>query len=280
MDPETKKRVLITGAGGFLGSRLMHKMLAQTSLEIMGMLHKRGENMDPGHLFVADLLDPETYENQLEGVDTVIHMAQTKGSFEERTSAVFSRNLRMTTQLVDSCLAFKVKKLIFLSSASTMIRTTDSFLVTSEGKISPTLHTHYSKTKYKEELEIRRGEAEGLQVAILNPSPICDRSTSMEALQMNPEFGPFSSGFLRNHIPLCPVNKLEDLLVQLVTGDLKGEQILLCQKSEEWNPDDPAYRKPNPSYSFMASIRKFFFGTRLPSEAAFLASGSLNYECK
>jgi uncharacterized protein YbjT (DUF2867 family) len=84
----SKKIVLVTGAGGFIGSRLV-RALVQQGVHVRCTSRKSGTTMPSGvETVVADLLDPLSLEKALAGVDTayyLVHsMAGGRSGFEER----------------------------------------------------------------------------------------------------------------------------------------------------------------------------------------------------
>ena len=92
-------KILITGAGGFLGKRIVERLLAhgQTDLRCMVRSQAKGALLGPDvELFVGDLRNQAQVEAAVDGVDVVIHAAAAlKGSPAEMfmDSVVASRNL-------------------------------------------------------------------------------------------------------------------------------------------------------------------------------------------
>lgn len=113
------KKVLITGAGGFIGKSLVRKALSLgakvTALEIDPSKAERLRAEFKIDVILGSLLDHNNRAQALNGVDTVIHTAaimKESGSMEE-----FRRtNVDATYQLADEAKKSKVKVFVHLSS--------------------------------------------------------------------------------------------------------------------------------------------------------------------
>jgi nucleoside-diphosphate-sugar epimerase len=74
---------------------------------------------------------------------------------------------------VNACLQHQVKKLVHISSVAALGRQKGQQLVKEENKwIDNPANSVYSYSKYKAELEVFRGQEEGLNTVVLNPSVI------------------------------------------------------------------------------------------------------------
>lgn len=84
-----RKKVLITGGAGFIGSHVADELLAHgygvraldnLALQVHGRLASRPDYLDPDvELVVGDVRDAEMVKASLEGVDAVIHLAAAVG---------------------------------------------------------------------------------------------------------------------------------------------------------------------------------------------------------
>lgn len=170
--------IAVTGANGLLGSHIVRKLLEQNKPFIA--LKRR--NSDTSLLRdveeaitwrEADILDPVSVEEALQGVTHVIHAAAfvSFNPLHERT--IYEVNFLGTRNIVNACLHADVRRLVHISSVAALGRTRDQTWIDETNKWSDSaLNTHYARSKYMAELEVFRGQKEGLSTVIVNPSVI------------------------------------------------------------------------------------------------------------
>lgn len=189
--------ILITGTTGFVGS-----YLAMTLTEKGHKLHAIFQNKDgiqrtkdlfnlfeKSHLFSkitwieADITDIPALEIAFENIDFVYHCAS-KTSFDSRDEKLLRKiNIEGTANVVNMCLAKNIKKICFLSSVETLGDFPHSSPSDSQHPISKIItessewnpekaNSDFAISKYGAEMEIWRGQQEGLQVVIVNPGTI------------------------------------------------------------------------------------------------------------
>jgi nucleoside-diphosphate-sugar epimerase len=111
--------VLLTGATGYLGERLLQRLVA-SGRKVRCLVLPSDEN-DPRRLYPCevargDLSDPKRLDSLLEGVDTILHSAALMPPNDaERIRAV---NVGGTAALVDKARAEGVRRFIYLSAVS------------------------------------------------------------------------------------------------------------------------------------------------------------------
>ena len=78
---------------------------------------------------------------------------------------------------MDACLALEIPHLIHVSSVAALGREKNLVEIDENAKwVDGPLNTDYAKSKYEAELEVYRGQEEGLNIAIVNPSVILAQS--------------------------------------------------------------------------------------------------------
>jgi len=168
-------KILITGITGLFGSYLAKEFT------VLGEIHGfRRANSSlrllegikfPITWHEGELSDIESLETALEGMDMVVHAAG-KVSFDANDESSLHRiNVVGTTNLVNAMLNTGIKKLLYVSSVAAIGRSPELTQVNENFKwVESPLNTDYGISKYLAELEAWRGEQEGLDLIIVNPS--------------------------------------------------------------------------------------------------------------
>lgn len=175
------KKILITGATGFVGSYLTRWLVSQGYTQIVAM-RRHNSRMDLVAKVVdkvtwieGDVLDVPFLEDILRGyhIQQIYHCAAVV-SFDPRDrKEMHYINVTGTENIVNLALEFGIEKLIHVSSIAAIGRDEKNPHVSEKSKWqrSP-LNTHYAISKYQAEQEVWRGIAEGLCAAIVNPTII------------------------------------------------------------------------------------------------------------
>ena len=148
------KRILITGGAGYIGSHVVNNLL-KDSYEIIVLdkllfakhsldLHKKNKKLKT---FNKDIRDKKDIEKYFENVDTVIHLAALVGeaACKISESETISINLSATEMLIKAAIKNKVKKFIFMSTASSYGVQNINQIANEETKLNPV--SLYAKTK-------------------------------------------------------------------------------------------------------------------------------------
>lgn len=172
------EKILVTGATGLLGSHLTRLLVKNgrsvrairrptSRMELVREVENQVEWME------ADVTDLLSLEPVFEGVSHVFHAAAMV-SFDPRDREKMTRiNVEGTANVVNLCLDFGVKKLVHVSSVAAIGRVAGKKEVAETNRWERSAaNSHYAITKFQAEAEAWRGLAEGLDVAVVNPSII------------------------------------------------------------------------------------------------------------
>ncbi|PZX59910.1 nucleoside-diphosphate-sugar epimerase [Algoriphagus ratkowskyi] len=167
--------ILITGITGLFGSYLAKEFASLG--EIHGFrrtnssLRLLAGNAFPITWYEGELSDMESLENALEDIDLVIHAAGKVSFAASEKDSLHRDNVEGTTNLVNAMLNTGVKKLVHISSVSAIGRSPELTQLDENFKWTESpLNTDYGISKYLAELEAWRGEQEGLDLIVVNPS--------------------------------------------------------------------------------------------------------------
>jgi dihydroflavonol-4-reductase len=240
-NPPHPKLILVTGGTGFLGAyiirELINKGFAVRAIRRTPKLpfFIPQELLNKVEWVDGDLLDIAGLEENLSGVDTVIHSAAMVSVNTRDRKAMFKTNIEGTTNLVNAALAQNIKRLIHVSSVAAIGRL-DTGGSLSEGrqweKIN--LNTNYAISKYHGEMEVWRAIGEGLNAAIVNPSTIIgygDWNQSSCAIfkyayQESPWYTNGTTGFVA-------VQDVARAVVLIMQSEVSGERFIL--NAENWS---------------------------------------------
>lgn len=170
----------ITGGFGFLGQYIVqavHDYDPQGELRVLIRTQRKTrlnlEKLERIRWVRGELTKPESFEEHLNGVDTVIHSAAMVSFIPKDRQRVIDANITGTHNLAQAALRAGVKNFIFISSISAVeFRppqiTTEEFIPNLAFKEK---YDIYGYTKRMSEIELQ-GLADKMRVIILNPSVI------------------------------------------------------------------------------------------------------------
>jgi FlaA1/EpsC-like NDP-sugar epimerase len=122
-----KKRYLITGAGGTIGSALVDKLIKKKNIIVCAFdtdeeklfnISQKYPNSKKVNLFLGNIRDKDRLSIAMEGVDTVFHCAALKhvSLNEYNPFEVKKTNIDGIENVIESSIKKKIKKVIFTSS--------------------------------------------------------------------------------------------------------------------------------------------------------------------
>jgi len=164
------KKVLVTGATGFIGRHLVHALLGAEDVQVKIMT--RGGYPFPdswvgaAEVRIVDLTDRRSLRSALQGTDIVYHLAG-----ETREAALFHKvNVEGTRNLLEACAGQALSRFLYLSSAG-VIGPGGGNIVDEEAACDQA--DEYERSKFlAEETVTRFADENGMPVTILRPTVV------------------------------------------------------------------------------------------------------------
>jgi predicted dehydrogenase/nucleoside-diphosphate-sugar epimerase len=218
------RRVLLTGATGFIGCRVAEILRLREGCEVRALVHNPGNASRlarlPVDMCLADLSSAEDLRKVVDGCDAVVHCAI--GTTWGQRREIFATTVDGTRKLAETARLARVKRFVHLSSiaihGNDIQGRLDEFT-----PIRPPRGDDYSESKAAAERLVLRAVQTGLPAVILRPTNV---------------FGPHSNTFVTRPISAlaegnlllvdsadCPSNTVYvDNIVEAIVRSLKGSE--------------------------------------------------------
>ena len=233
--------VLITGITGLVGSFTARRFL-EAGYKVAGLKRASSELsllQDIENQIVwheCDILDIMSLEKAMVSIDYVIHTAAIVSFAPKDRDSMFKTNTEGTANIVNLCLENNIKKLCFVSSVAALGRSipnekkAQSMVYIDEKATweeSP-LNSNYAKTKYLAEMEVWRGEAEGLNCVVVNPSLILGEADwNKSSTQLMKYVFDEHKFYPQGNLNYVDVQDVAECIFKLTIGDISGEKFIL-----------------------------------------------------
>jgi dihydroflavonol-4-reductase len=240
--------VLVTGGTGLVGAHLLIHLLEKgekvraiyrnsdstKKTKALFALYKKEDLYESIQWVHGDILDITSLSNVFLGIEYVYHCAA-KISFDPKEEdQVRKINIEGTANIVNFCLAHEIKKLCHVSSIAALGDLAEhESVITEETEWNPEKpHSDYAISKYGAEMEIWRGQQEGLEVVIVNPGVI-----------IGPGFWNQGSGelftkvknglafYTKGSTGFIAVADVVDIMCQLMKSSVCGERFTLISQN-------------------------------------------------
>lgn len=295
--------IAVTGANGLLGSYIV-RLLHERKQPVVALKRK---NSNISHLndlvdYIlwrdADVTDEGSLREALTDVTGIIHTAAFVSFNPRNAEKVFTVNVTGTQNVVNAALAGKVKRLLHVSSVAALGRQKDQAEVDETNKwVDTPINSNYAQSKYRAELEVFRGQEEGLSTVIINPSVILGYSnwdkSSSQLFKYAWQEKPFYMDGSFNYVD---VRDVASIALQLFDSTLEHERFILNAGSigfrdffdtlaGNFNKKGPTIKVGKPFLKPLAaleSLRTRFSGTEpiITRETARLAGTHFHYNAQ
>ncbi|HEX9826790.1 MAG TPA: NAD-dependent epimerase/dehydratase family protein [Flavobacteriaceae bacterium] len=182
--------ILITGGTGLVGSHLLYNLI-KNGKEVKAIYRRKHKLDSVKKVFSYYSNDFETLYNKIQWIEAdindipalelafqdithVYHCAAFVSFEPDKYHQLRKINIHGTANIVNLCIANKIKKLCYVSSVAAIGKDINSETYSNEETHwNPEEdHSVYAITKYGAEIEVWRGSQEGLDVVIVNPGII------------------------------------------------------------------------------------------------------------
>jgi dihydroflavonol-4-reductase len=244
--------VLVTGATGLLGSHLILKLLEQgQNVKALYRNEKSKLNLDEifefygkSHLLSqivwtqGDIIDIPSLTTAFQEVDFVYHCAALISFDRNDVNKIRKINIEGTANIVNFCLDFNIKKLCYVSSIAALGNLKEGENIIDENtEWNPEkTHSDYAISKYGAEMEVWRGQQEGLNIVIVNPGVI-----------LGPLFLTQSSGSIYQKIKnglqfytkgstgFVSVIDVVNIMILLMESEIHSERFILISENKSYD---------------------------------------------
>ena len=268
--------IAVTGSTGLLGSQIV-RTLVESGHKVVAI---KRETSNP-HLLKdiyssvvwrdADILDSIELEEALQDVSIVIHAAAMVSLHPRDKKRLMQVNVEGTANVVNCCLSQKISKLIHISSVAAVGRPRKMISVDENQKwVDGPYNSTYAESKYLAELEVMRGQEEGLNTVLLNPSAILapadtTRSTGKLFEYVLEQRRFYVDGFI-NYVSVRDVATIVERFISLdapgqrfiVNGGSTSYKELFESIAKHLHKRAPSIRVPQPLIGLLAKASTVF----------------------
>ncbi len=164
-----KKKILVTGGGGFLGKAIVKKLVDRGDL-VSSFSRKYYPELDTLGVkqIQGDIFDEHAVDKACKDIELVFHVAA-KAGICGTWETFFNTNVRGTENIVKACLKNKVKRLIHTSSPSVVFDGNDMEGANESTPFPDKYHAPYPETKAMAEKIIQKATSKELLTITLRP---------------------------------------------------------------------------------------------------------------
>jgi dihydroflavonol-4-reductase len=166
--------VLVTGGSGFVGSRVVRRLLARGEA-VRCLVRSPGTPANLEGLRVelcrGDLRDPDSLRAAVRGCDVLFHVAADYRLWSRHPAELYASNVEGTRHLLRAAADAGCRRIVYCSTVGALGLPADGTPGTEETPVAlADMVGHYKRSKYLAEQEALAAAASGAPVVIVNPS--------------------------------------------------------------------------------------------------------------
>lgn len=238
MNKLTRRKLLITGITGFIGSNLLHELQKEDEYDIACIARKQVSDITT---FLLDLNGASDYSEALVGVDTVVHLGGMSAVPKGQDKEAFEVNTRATLQLANQASQAGVRRFIFVSTAKVLGDISDADYGFMESS-SPNPSDTYAQSKADAEAGLLKISADSEMDAFIIRPPLVYGPGGKGSIQMllkvasKPLPLPLSKALAPKSVIF--VGNLVDLIKCMIDRDKLSAGVYHCQDDRTTSVSD------------------------------------------
>jgi nucleoside-diphosphate-sugar epimerase len=195
-------KVLVTGASGYLGNRLAHR-LADNGVQVNALVRPASARNWLPHpriqLFAGDILDAQSLAEAIRGCSQVYHAAAKTGAWDPKPATFYEVNVEGTRKILEAAFAAGVAKTVFTSTCGVIGPSTNGPLDECHER-SLGFSIDYDHSKKQAEEVVQQFVNKGMDIVIVSPSKIFGPGKISHSLTTNAVI----NSFLKNKMAIVP----------------------------------------------------------------------------
>lgn len=225
--------IAVTGANGLLGNFIVRKLISEK--KSFRAIKRTGSDISlladvAGSInwCDADILDTVSLSEAFKDVTQVIHAAALVSFNPRKATQILDVNVQGTRNVVNTCLAEGIHRLLHISSVAALGRQKGQRSITEENKwVDTPFNSTYAKAKYLAELEVFRGQEEGLSTIIICPSlMLADANWNQSSAQLFKYVWEEKSFYFDGFCNYVDAKDVADLTLTLLDAPIEGERFI------------------------------------------------------
>lgn len=231
-------KIILTGASGFVGSRLFSQLEQRSEYQVVGLSRRRTVGGGSSKLHAVGDLQQADLSALLPGVDVFLHIAARAHIMKDEAAdplAEYRRaNVKGTLSLALQAAGSGVKRFVYISSIGVNGNTnTRPFCADSQ----PNAAEPYAQSKWEAEQGLMQLSVEtGMEVVIIRPPLIYGPGApgNFGSLVRWVEKGvPLPLGAIHNKRSLVGIDNLVDLIIRCIDHPAAANQVFLAGDGED-----------------------------------------------
>lgn len=236
------KKILLTGATGFVGSELLAQLIKHSEYEIVAASRAKNSDLENScQVFTLGSFNSDTsWHEALANVDCVIHTAGRAHVLKKEANAAEcfkESNTDATLNLANQAEALGVKRFIFISSIGVNGSHTSNLPFSDSSKLTP--QTEYAISKMNAEIGLLKiAERNNMEIVIIRPPLVYAAHAPgnfRRLLKLVKSGMPLPLGQINNNRSMISLENLIDFICVCVEHPAAANQVFLVSDGQDFS---------------------------------------------